>query len=209
MLYDMDTTQIVGSAIDTGKAIGDVGMMAVTAGFFLVLSGILMVVCFKWFIRLINSMLEDQKRTMEELLKETRNQNSQLAELSECLAPGNQLKTKVISNAFFDLGVEKVCHLIKKVRAENHIVDRQATEKKVYKLLKNLHDDRNTKLDSFTYHGRSLSSYTNEEWIDRVKVVVLEELYNTTGANDERANTNVTAIYDQIKLDFYSNMMQK
>lgn len=205
----MDTTQIVGSAIDTGKAIGDVGMMAVTAGFFLVLSGILMVVCFKWFIRLINSMLEDQKRTMEELLKETRNQNSQLAELSECLAPGNQLKTKVISNAFFDLGVEKVCHLIKKVRAENHIADRQATEKKVYKLLKNMHDDRNTKLDSFTYHGRSLSSYTNEEWIDRVKAVVLEELYNTTGANDERANTNVTAIYDQIKLDFYSNMMQK
>ena len=209
MLYDMDTTQIVGSAIDTGKAIGDVGMMAVTAGFFLVLSGILMVVCFKWFIRLINSMLEDQKRTMEELLKETRNQNSQLAELSECLAPGNQLKTKVISNAFFDLGVEKVCHMIKKVRTENHIADRQATEKKVYKLLKNLHDDRNTKLDSFTYHGRSLSSYTNEEWIDRVKTVVLEELYNTTGANDERANTNVTAIYDQIKLDFYSNMMQK
>jgi len=205
----MGTTQIVGSAIDTGRAIGDVGMMAVTAGFFLVLSGILMVVCFKWFIRLINSMLEDQKRTMEELLKETRNQNSQLAELSECLAPGNQLKTKVISNAFFDLGVEKVCHLIKKVRAENHIADRQATEKKVYKLLKNLHNDRNTKLDSFTYHGRSLSSYTNEEWIDRVKVVVLEELYNTTGANDERANTNVVAIYDQIKLDFYSNMMQK
>ena len=79
MLMMMDTTQIVGSAIDTGKAIGDVGMMAVTAGFFLVLSGILMVVCFKWFIRLINSMLEDQKRTMEELLKETRNQNLQLA----------------------------------------------------------------------------------------------------------------------------------
>lgn len=205
----MDTTQIVGSAIDTGKAIGDVGMMAVTAGFFLVLSGILMVVCFKWFIKLINSMLEDQKKTMEELLKEARNQNSQLAELSECLAPGNQLRTKVISNTFFDLGAEKVCRLIKKVRQENHIANKEATERKVYKLLKNMHDDRNTKLDSFTYHGRTLSSYTNDEWVDRVKVVVLDEIYNTNGANDDRASTNVTAIYDQIKLEFYNNMMQK
>lgn len=205
----MNTTQIVSSAIDTGKAIGDVGMMAVTAGFFLVLSGILMVVCFKWFIRLINSMLQDQKRTMEELLKETRDQNSKLAELSECLAPGNQLKTKVISNAFFDLGVEKVCRVIKKVRAENHIVDRETITAKVHKLLKNLHDDRNSKLDSFTYLGRPLSSYTDEKWVVKVAEVVLSEIYNENGANDERACTNVTAVYDQIKLDFYSNMMQR
>lgn len=209
MFLKMDTTQIVNSAIDTGKAIGDVGMMAITAGFFLILSGVLMVVCFKWFIRLINSMMEDQKRTMEELLKETRNQNSKLAELSECLAPENQLKTKIISNAFFDLGVEKVCKVIKRVRTENHIIDREATTAKVYKLIKNLHEDRNSKLDSFTYLGRPLSSYTNDGWVDKVVEVVLGEIYNENGVNDERANTNVIAVYDQIKLDFYSNIVQR
>lgn len=204
----MDTTQVIGSAIETGKAIGDVGMMAITAGFFLVLSGILMVVCFKWFIRLINSMMEDQKETMKQLLEETRNQNSKLSEISEGLAPGNQLKTKVISNAFFDLGVEKVCQVIKRVRIENHIIDREATEKKVLKLLKNLHEDRNTKLDSFTYLGQPLSSYTNADWVDKVKDVVLGEIYNPNEVNDDRARTNVMAVYDQIKLDFYSNMMK-
>ena len=45
---------MIGDALNTAQSISNFGMLAVTAGFFLVLSAILMVTCFKWFMRVIN-----------------------------------------------------------------------------------------------------------------------------------------------------------
>jgi len=57
------------------EGIGDFGMMAVTAAFFLILAGGLMVACFKWFKSIINGIIADNKKTMDELLHETKKQN--------------------------------------------------------------------------------------------------------------------------------------
>lgn len=199
-------TNVVSSALETGRSISDFGMMAVTAGFFLVLSAILMITCFRWFMKVINDMMVEHKKTMAQLLEETRQQNTMLSEISEGLAPENQLKVKTISNLFFDLAVEKVCRVIKRVRTENHIADKDATKIKVIKLLRNIHDDRNSKLDSFTYMGHPLSFYTNPEWVQQIAEVVLAEVYNEHGENNGRAYTNVDAAYAKIRLEFYNNM---
>ena len=199
-------TNVVNSALETGRSISDFGMMAVTAGFFLVLSAILMITCFRWFMKVINDMMIEHKKTMGLLLEETRQQNVMLSEISEGLAPENQLKVKTISNLFFDLAVEKVCRVIKRVRTENHIADKDATKVKVIKLLRNIHDDRNSKLDSFTYMGHPLSFYTNPEWVQQIAEVVLAEVYNEHGENNGRAYTNVDAAYAKIRLEFYNNM---
>lgn len=199
-------TNVVNSALETGRSISDLGMMAVAAGFFLVLSAILMVTCFRWFMKVINDMMVEHEKTMVQLLEETRQQNTMLSEISEGLAPENQLKVKTISNLFFDLAVEKVCRVIKRVRTENHIADRDATKIKVIKLLRNIHDDRNSKLDSFTYMGHPLSFYTNPEWVQQIAEVVLAEVYNEHGENNGRAYTNVDAAYAKIRLEFYNNM---
>lgn len=199
-------TNVVSSALETGRSISDFGMMAVTAGFFLVLSAILMVTCFRWFMKVINDMMVEHKKTMVQLLEETRQQNTMLSEISEGLAPENQLKVKTISNLFFDLAVEKVCRVIKRVRTENHIADKDATKIKVIRLLRNIHEDRNSKLDSFTYMGHPLSFYTNPEWVQQIAEVVLAEVYNEHGENNGRAYTNVDAAYAKIRLEFYNNM---
>lgn len=199
-------TNVVNSALETGRSISDFGMMAVTAGFFLVLSAILMITCFRWFMKVINDMMVEHKKTMVQLLEETRQQNTMLSEISEGLAPENQLKVKTISNLFFDLAIEKVCRVIKRVRTENHIADKDATKIKVIKLLRNIHDDRNSKLDSFTYMGHPLSFYTNPEWVQQIAEVVLAEVYNEHGENNGRAYTNVDAAYAKIRLEFYNNM---
>ena len=199
-------TNVVNSALEAGRSVSDFGMMAVTAGFFLVLSAILMVTCFRWFMKVINDMMVEHKKTMGLLLEETRQQNLMLSEISEGLAPENQLKVKTISNLFFDLAVEKVCRVIKRVRTENHIADKDATKVKVIKLLRNIHDDRNSKLDSFTYMGHPLSFYTNPGWVQQIAEVVLAEVYNEHGENNGRAYTNVDAAYAKIRLEFYNNM---
>lgn len=191
----------------TGVAehIGNLGFMVVTAAFFLVLSALMMIACFKWFKGIINNMLDSNQKMISDLLDETKSQNSMLADLSEALKPETQLRIKHTSNAFFDLAVEKVCHLIRQVKTENHIADREATSRKIRTLLQNLHDDRKSKFDTYTYRGRKLSEYTNPEWVDWVQSVFEQEVYRDP-ENESLARTNVEAVYGRIKLDLYHKM---
>lgn len=198
----------ISSALQTTRGISDFGMMAMTAGFFLVLSALMMIACFRWFMKLINDMLVAQKETTKQLLDETRMQNERLNDISEGLIPETQMRIKTLSNIAFDLSVERVCRIIKKVRTENHIADRKATLNKIRVLLTNLHEDRNSKFDCFLYKGRKLSEYTNAAWVDRVSKVVEYELYNESGENNGRAYTNVESAYANIRLEFYHNLVK-
>lgn len=209
-------TDVITSAIETGKGISEFGMMAMTAGFFLVLSSLLMIACFRWFMKVVNDLLssqketnQSQKETMKQLLDETRTQNERLNDISEGLIPETQMRVKTISNVFFDLSVEKVCRIIKKVKEENHIVDKEATGRKIRTLLTNLHEDRNSKFDCFTYRGRRLSTYTDSKWIEQVAKVIESEIYNENGENSGRAYTNVESVYANIRLEFYHNLNER
>lgn len=194
------------AATSVAKGINDLGMMAMTAGFFLILSAGLMVACFKWFKTLINDIIKDQKDTMVELLEETRTQNAMLGTLTEGLKPETQLRIKNTSGVYFDLAKEQVCRMIKKIREENHIIDHEATGKKIRNLLRNLHEDRNSRFDCYTYRWKKLSSYTSADWVEKVAKVVEDEIYNASGQNNSRAYTNVSAAYDDIKIDFYHRL---
>lgn len=197
---------MVDDAVNVAKGISDVGMMAITAAFFLVLAAMLMVACFKWFKAIINGLISDNKKLMSELLDETKRQNEQLADISEGLRPETLLRIKNTSNAFFELSVERVCRTIKKVREENHIIDKEATIAKIRTLVCNLHDDRNSRFDCYTYRGKRLTFYTSPEWIDWVAEVIESEVYNDT-INNGRAYTNVSAVYDRINWTFIIGLM--
>ena len=195
----------ISNVTEIAKGIGDLGMTVITAAFFLVLAAGLMIACFKWFKSIINGMITDNKQIMTDLLNETKRQNEQLTDISEGLRPETQLRIKNTSGIYFDFAVEKVCRIIKKVREENHIIDREATKAKIRTLLINLHEDRNSRFDYYTYRGKRLTSYTSPVWIDWVEEVVTKEVYSET-PNNRRAYTNVSAVYERIKLDFYHKM---
>ncbi len=196
---------MVENGLETARTIGDVGMMAVTAAFFLVLASMLMIACFKWFKSIINNMLDKNSKMIDELLAETRNQNGMLLDISEGLRPETQLRIKNTSSIYFDYSVEKVCRIIKKVQEENHIIDKEATRKKIRALLLNLHEDRNSRFDYYTYRGKRLTSYTSPEWVNWVADAVEAEVY-AEKPNNGRSYTNIQAVYDRIKLDFYHKM---
>lgn len=187
------------------KNIGDVGMMAVTAAFFLILTALLWVACFRWFKSIIDGMIKGNNKMVNDLLVETRKQNDMLTDISEGLRPETQLRIKHTTGVFFDLAIEKVCRIIKKVREENHIVDKDATRAKIHTLIQNIHEDRNSRFDCYNYRGKKLSSYINYDWIEWVAEVVEHEVYNET-VNHGRAYTNVQAVYERIKIDFYHRM---
>ena len=191
---------------EVAKGISDLGMMAVTAAFFLILSAMMMIAIFKWFKSIINQMMKDNKASVQELTKITNAQTDMLQDISEGLRTETQLRIRNRTGFAFDLSIEQVCRLIKKVRKENHIIDREATATKIRKALKVIHDDRNSRFDPFTFRGKPLSDYCSEEWIEDVAKVVESELYNEDGENNARAYTNVKLAYDNIKTDFYQHL---
>lgn len=191
---------------EVAKGISDLGLMAVTAAFFLFLSAAMMIAIFRWFKNIINGMIQEQKNGMKDLTEETRKQNDMLQDISEGLRTETQLRIRNLTGFAFDLTVEQVCRLIKRVRKENHIIDHEATAEKIRKSLKVIHEDRNSRFDPFTYHGKPLSDFCAPEWVEDVAKVVESEIYNEDGENNARAYTNVKLAYDNIKTDFYQRI---
>ena len=193
---------------EIARSISDYGFMVVVSAFFLILSMGLMVTCFKWFKSVIEKIMGDYSKQLEKIQETATSNNEAMLDIAEGLIPETQLRIKNISNSYFDLAAYKVAALIKKIRTENHIADHEATQRKIRTLLKNLYEDRNSRFDSFRYRGQRLSEYCNPEWIEQVARVVEAELYSENGVNDERAFTNITAAYDNIKLDFYHRLQK-
>jgi hypothetical protein len=196
-----DTTQIV----EVAKGISDYGALAVMGAAFIIISVITQWSIFRWFKTIVDNMLKNTSCTMDELLIETKTQNEQLADIAEGLRSKTLLEIKDITKTCFDLAIERVCRIIRKVKEENNISDVESTKAKINSLLTNLHEDRNSRFDNHTFHGRPLSSYTSKEWIDWVQEVVEKEVYNKK-QNDNRARTNVSTVYDRIKLDLYHRL---
>jgi hypothetical protein len=106
----------------------------------------------------------------------------------------------------FDLGEERCKRLIHRVRTENNIKNQEQTMNKIRLLVRNDYEDSCSKFDNFTYNGKQLSKFTNDEWIGWVSEVISNEIYHEAGANDLRAATNIGAVFDKIKLDFYHRL---
>lgn len=198
----------INQVTEVAQGISDYGAMAITAAAFIILSLIMWITIFKWFKGLINQMIEKNGKDMLALLEETKKQNEMLCDVSEGLRTETQLRLKYITSFAFDLSVEQVCRLIKKIRKENHIADKDATKSKIRKQLRIIHNDRNSRFDPFTYRGKCISNFCSDEWIEQVALVIESEIYHEQGENNSRAYTNVKMVYDDIKLDFYHRMNQ-
>lgn len=187
--------------VHAAEGISNFGLLAVAAAAFILLSVGLWFGIFVWFKNIINDMLTRNAQDMSSLISKTEKQNELLYEIADGLRPTTLMQAKERADLCFDLSVEKVCRLIKRVRQENNIIDREKTKKKIQTLLMNIHDDRNSRFDNIQFKGRPLSFYTSKDWIDWVAAVVENEIYADT-VNNGRAYTNVDAVYDRIRNDF-------
>lgn len=191
---------------EVAKGISDYGMMAVTAAIYLLLSAAMMIAIFKWFKTIINRILGQQTESMKQLAEIQSENNRMLKFMSDGLKTETMLRIRNLTGFAFDLSVEQVCRLVKRIRKENHIADRQTTAAKIRKCLQVIHDDRNSRFDPFTYGGKPLSDYCNKKWVEDVAKVVESEIYNEDGENNARAYTNIKLAYDNIKTDFYQRL---
>lgn len=206
-MFLLESNVNVDPVIKTAEGISNFGIVVMIAAFFLILTFILWITMFKWFKKLIDGMVNNHTQAMNKLLTETRNQNDKLDLIREGLEPELLTRVRVVSNALFDLSGWHTLDILQTVRRENHIIDREATGKKVRNLLNIEYQNVRSKLDSYgTYKGKKLSTYTQDSWVELVAKVVEEELYNENGENSDRALTNVTMVFDKIKIEYYKRI---
>lgn len=200
------STEIVDGALRTAQGISEFGIMVVICAFFVVISALMMIAMFRWMMSTINDIMKSNKDMLSKLDEQMKENNRIMQSVAEGLRPETDMRVKTTSKNLFNLAKFELIEIIDTVRTENHISDKEATEAKIFKLVSNLHEDKNSDFDYYTYRGRKLSSYTNPDWIDWMRQGVTNEIYNDKGFNKDRMYTNITAIFDRIKLDFYHRM---
>ena len=198
----------VQSVTEIARGISDYGALIIIGSAFIVMSLAMWIAIFRWFKSIINQIIAQNGSVTTRTLNEIKKLNEMFCDVSEGLRTETQLRLKNITSFAFDLSVEQVCRLIKRIREENHIADKEATRLKIRKQLRIIHDDRNSRFDPFTYRGKCISVFCSDEWIEQVAIVVESEIYHEHGVNNKRAYTNVKMAYDNIKLDFYHRMNQ-
>ena len=195
--------EVIEGSLKTAQSISEFGLMVVICAFFVVLSALMMIAMFRWQMNTIDSVMKTNKDMLSKLDNQMTENNKIMQSIAEGLIPKTMLEIKNTSSMAVDLAKHRLIELIDTVLTENHISDREATEDKIYKLVSNLHDDMNSKFDCYSFRGRKLSQYTNQDWIKWMITNVVSEVYNKNGMNKDRMYTNVTATFDRIKLDFY------
>lgn len=207
----------VGHTLEVAKGISDYGFGTIAAGAFVVLAIAIFLIVFWWLKNTITQMMESQRSLidnmvksntdkMDELLEETKKQNVMLLSIRDGLLDETMLQIKNTSSMAFNWSAYEVMEVIKTVRRENNISNRENTILKIRKLVANLYRDIKSKLDCYPYKGQHLSDFMSDEWVEKVASVVESEVYHDKGENASREHTNVFAVFDEIKLEFYNNI---
>lgn len=198
--------EVIDSSLKTAQGISEFGLMVVICAFFIIISAGMMIFMFRWMVSTINDVMKTNKEMLTRLDAQMQENNKIMQSIAEGLRPETDQRIRILSKNTFDLAKYELMEIIDTVRTENHIVDRDGTEAKILKLVTNLHEDKNTDFGYYTYRGRKLSGYTNNDWIEWMKQGVVNEVYNDNGFNKDRMDTNISAIFDRIKLDFHHRL---
>lgn len=172
--------------VEVAKAIADYGFMAVLTAFTLVA----MFIMFKFFMSTLKKLLEKQDGAY---LYET---------------PMEQIR--VLQSALFDLAKHEVLSQMYRIFTENNLHDKEHVRSKIKDVLTNIHNDRNSKLDNFKYHGLKLSEFTYTKWIDRITDVCMKQIYmNEKEFSHKRTFSALDVAYNRVKIEFYNNIIAK
>ena len=197
---------------ETAKMISEMGIMVTICAFFLVGTIITHISNYKSqkrdreeSRRLFEGLISDNKEFMRKLMEATNKQNDMLNDISEGLRPETKDRLKAVISTYFDLAVEKVARMYKRLKKENHIDMLEETHDKVTRLITNLHRNRNGQFANFTWRGTKINRSVNPEWVPMVVEVVKKELYDKD-PNEERTYSNIKNIYDTIKNDYYERL---
>ena len=173
--------------LQTAKSISEYGILVVIAAFMLI--GMFML--FRHFLNMFQEMFDKVSTTYT--TSET---------------PMEQIR--VLQSIVFDLSKYTLLDHLERIHKENNLVDQETTKQKVLDVCSNMFADRKSKFDNFKYHGYSLSYFCDSNWIEKMVDVSMKMLYLKEDCFDiEQAFSSIDIAYNQIKIEFYNNIISK
>ena len=192
--------------MDVARGISDFGMTAMTAGFYLVVSAVTLILFIRWFIKLVNQIFHVQQATLDSIIKAQASQEGKLDQLKEALTGEVLGQIRVVIKHVLDSTMHRVCTSIAQVKEENHLDDKQAVEGKIRSVIENLYYHNHSDLDMFSYNGRKLSYYMNPEWLEKVYGYCITAIYDGLPYHRKKYLFELGVIYEKIRLEFFENL---
>lgn len=192
--------------MQTAEGITQYGILVMISSVYLVLTAAMMIAIFKWFKSIINQILKQNKEMLAKIATETKGLASMINDVSEQARDDSKMRAKTVVSLYIENSIVKVCRMIKRVREENNISDREKTHNKVLQRTQVLYKQMESDMYTFSYRGKKLSECMDEKWVDEVVVLVEQELYNSAGPNNARAYANVSTLFTRIRTELEENL---
>lgn len=159
--------QITQSSINIAQAASDYGALKVIFGVFIVFM-ILLIVLFIYQVFSINSKIG--------VINQAAIKTQAYFEGIQERTIGKDQAQVIIRRSLNNISVLIKYHILR-IRLENHISDREGTEKKIVSIIRNEYAELQTYLGNFSVEDRVLSDILNEDDTRIIKGFVLEQVY--------------------------------
>ena len=194
--------------IEIAKGISDVGVLIVITAFYLLVTGTMMIIFIRWFVKMVNQIINTQQDNLKNIYELQKQQDSKLTEIKESLNSEMLNQVRILYCYAFDFHKLCIVNIVKQIKNENNIENRDYIERKITMSLRNLFEDSKSKFSSFAYNGKKLSYYMDDKWLDMVIKNCIDEIYNED-YSEEKADKHIALLFDSIKIEFQNNLLKK
>ena len=200
--------QVLPHVVEVAKGIGELGMLVIAAASFVIISLVMMIFIFRWFMRMINNIFNAHQKTLDNIMLSQTTQENKLDALKESMTGEVYNQVRVLMRYALEFNQHAVCTtVIGNVKEKNGLDNRKSIEKKTRALLTNLYKTLKTDIDTFRYNGRRLSEYClDEEWLERVYNYCLTAIYDGNEYHRERYLRELGILFEGIRLEFFENL---
>jgi len=193
--------------IAIAKGITDFGFVTMTAAVFLILVFVSQWFQQRSFSKMLNNMIDKQQQMLSEILSTQNKMAGILDAINEDRKDEKYQKAKSYGQAWLEISKYKLYLLLIAIKTENHIEDREAVMRKVSLVVQNLHDERLSRFDLFSYKGKKLSDFCDSNWVDKVIKTSMDSLY-ADDYTDKRLYDNLDITFSEIINEYYKNLQK-
>ena len=191
-------------SVEVAKGISDFGFNTITAAFYLVITGIIIIFFVRWLVKIIDGIIARQQKTLDEILKVNHDIIGIVGSISDNLKDNTsqearQFGKSAIENCKYELFFDTI-----KIKKENGIDDRDKIVRKVYSLVQNVHDNRNNIFELFQYRGKKLTAYSESEWVGKVSTTMIDWIYSDFP--EDKLMENLSIMFTEILNEFFKNL---
>lgn len=199
-----EVDHITNSSLQVARGITEYGILVVIAAIFLVVTLITIIMFLRWFLKVINKLMNDFTKDLSELLQLTRDQNDKLDIIKEGLTEESMQRFKSIIKLTLSTAMHECNNLVIRILEENHINDREKTKLKIERYVDSIIKELILRIENFKYNNHKVSDFISDQHIQQICECVESEVYNENGYVQKRVFNNLKLIFDSILLNIMS-----